>query len=152
LDFETLYLIFVVYGCQLFNILAQSLAEKDLFASSILRVLDNEKDLCMSSANARASIFRAEVLTESARYDDAISEVTKTIRRLTSSSCQSGTPSHTTLLTRAYRVLVDVHEQTGSYLAAVEALQALASCNPAMRTKASKEIDRLRQLFAHQSS
>jgi lipopolysaccharide biosynthesis regulator YciM len=110
--------------------------------------LESDEDLCLSTANARASIFLSEVLTESRRYDDAI----KAIQRLSSSPNQSGTPSQIALRTRAYRVLADVNEQTGKYGAAIEAMHTVASCNPAMRTKISKEIDRLRQLSAHQSS
>jgi lipopolysaccharide biosynthesis regulator YciM len=114
--------------------------------------LESDEDLCLSTANARASIFLSEVLTESRRYDDAIMEVTKAIQRLSSSPNQSGTPSQIALRTRTYRVLADVYEQTGKYGAAIEAMRTVASCNPAMRSKISKEIDRLRQLSAHQSS
>jgi tetratricopeptide (TPR) repeat protein len=136
----------------MFNMPAQSLGEKEVFASSIIRALESEEDLCISTANARASIFLAEVLTETQQYDDAITLVTKAIQRLPSYPNQSGTPSQVTLLTRAYRVLADVYEQMGNYGAAMKAIQAVASCNPAMRTKISKQVDRLRQLSAQQSS
>lgn len=151
-NFVILFLIVSFFGCQTLHGSAKSLEEKELFCSSIIRTLEIEGDLCMSTATARASIFLAEVLTEARRHEDAIVEVTKTIGRLTSSSSESANASHTTLLARAYRVLADVYEQTGNYRGAMESILSMASCNPSMRTKVSKEIDRLRLLAAQQSS
>jgi hypothetical protein len=125
----------------------QSPEEKERYASSIIRVLDSETDLSMSTANARASVFLAEVLFVTKRYQDSINEAIKSINRLTSTSNQNEmNPSQCTLLTRAYRVLADVHEQNGNYTAAIESVQAMASYNPAMRTKVTKEVERLRLL------
>jgi lipopolysaccharide biosynthesis regulator YciM len=49
------------------------------------------------------------------------------------------------LQARAYRVLTDVHLQSGNVASAIQALRLLAECNPALRTKVNQELEQLQQ-------
>jgi tetratricopeptide (TPR) repeat protein len=126
--------------------LAPTLEEKQRYTSSIIRVLEDDDDLRMSTANVRARIYQAEILSELGIYQEAIDEVTKSIQQLSSPSLiEIKTKFHDILLAKAYRVAADVYELSGNYVAAIESIQRMAATNPEMRTKVVKELDRLKQ-------
>ena len=101
----------------------------------------------MSTANARARIYQAEILSDLGSYSEAINEVSKSIQQLSSPSLtETKTNFHDVLLAKAYRVAADVYELNGNYIAAIESIQRMASTNPDMRTKVVKELERLQQL------
>jgi tetratricopeptide (TPR) repeat protein len=138
-----------VFHSDLSNILplAQSLEDKRRYTSSIIRVLDEDDDLRMSTANARARICQAEIILESGNDQEAIDEITKAIQLLTSPALlETTTKIHDTLLAKAYRVAADAYEQTGDYNAAIDSIQRMASTNFDLRTKVVKELERLQQL------
>ena len=123
-----------------------TLEEKQRYTSSIIRVLE-EDDLRMSTANARARIYQAEILSDLGSYSEAINEVSKSIQQLSSLPLkETKTKFHDVLLAKAYRVAADVYELNGNYIAAIESIQRMASTNPDMRTKVVKELERLQQL------
>ena len=101
----------------------------------------------MSTANARARIYQAEILSDLGSYSEAINAVSKSIQQLSSLPLkETKTKFHDVLLAKAYRVAADVYELNGNYIAAIESIQRMASTNPDMRTKVVKELERLQQL------
>ena len=100
----------------------------------------------MSTANARARIYQAEILSDLGSYQESIDEVTKSIQQLSSPSLlEIKTKFHDVLLAKAYRVAADVYELSGNYGAAIESIQRMAATNPEMKTKVDKELERLQQ-------
>jgi tetratricopeptide (TPR) repeat protein len=125
-------------------------AEKERFASSIVRALEIDPDLRHSTANIRALLFRAALLAEqTGRSHEALADAERALDLLRGSG---GVETHTAagtggsvLMAQAYRVLADVHESFANYPAAMEALQNMAVRQPALRSKVAKELERLQQ-------
>jgi tetratricopeptide (TPR) repeat protein len=107
--------------------------------------LDGEDDLRLSTANARARIYQAELLLEDGKLLEAIDDVTKSLQLLLSPECVP-TSFHTTLLSKAYRIGADAYEQSGNYDAAIQSICCMADANPDLRSKVVKEVERLQQL------
>jgi tetratricopeptide (TPR) repeat protein len=104
----------------------------------------------MSTANARARIYQAEIILELGDYQEAIDEVTKSIQQLSSPSLrETKTKFHDILLAKAYRIAADAYERNGDYVAAIKSIQSMASTNPDMRSKVVKELERLQQMAAN---
>jgi tetratricopeptide (TPR) repeat protein len=117
--------------------------EKLRYTSSIIRVLEEDDDLRLSTSNARTKTYQAEILSELGNYQEAIDEVSKVIEQLSSIDVKS--KFHDILLAKAYRVAADVYEMSGNYVAAIESIQRMAATNPEMRAKVDKELQRLQQ-------
>jgi tetratricopeptide (TPR) repeat protein len=123
--------------------LVPAIEEKLRYTSSIIRVLEEDDDLRLSTSNARAKTYQAEILSELGNYQEAIDEVSKVIEQLSSIDVKS--KFHDILLAKAYRVVADVYEMSGNYVAAIESIQRMAATNPEMRAKVDKELQRLQQ-------
>lgn len=134
--------------------------DKERFASSVIRALENDPDLRQSTANIRALVFRASLLMEqTGRSKEALTDaecaIDLLLRRASVETTTTDTTTTTTtgssgslLMAQAYRVLADVQELAENYPAAMEALQLMAVSQPAMRTKVVQELARMRQRAA----
>jgi tetratricopeptide (TPR) repeat protein len=131
---------------------AQLPAEKERCASSVINALQNEPELQQSTVFARVTILRAEVYLATDRLDLARRDLETALEALQRSALLSD-PTTSTLVhrqqlqARAYRVLTDVHLQSGNVASAIQALRLLAECNPALRTKVNQELEQLLQLL-----
>lgn len=119
---------------------ATSLEEQDRFASSIIKTLEADEELRHSTANCRAYIFRAELFSRTGRREDSIKDVKRAIEIMSPTS-----PEKTPLTVKAYRLLADVYEQGENWSEAIAALQGVATAKPDLRTKVSKEIERIKE-------
>jgi hypothetical protein len=94
--------------------------------------------------HARAYVVRAEVYVAiPGRVEEAMQDAKAALDLLRVP--EDGSTVRNILKARAYRVEADVHEVSGNYQSAADALRAMAACNPAMRTKVAKELERLQQ-------
>ena len=114
--------------------------EKERFVSSIIKTLEADEVLRFSTANSRAYIFRAELYGQTGRFEESVADAKAAIQILSASS-----KDVSSLLAKAHRVLADTYEQTGNWKLAVEALRGVATSNPSLRSKITKEIELLRQ-------
>jgi tetratricopeptide (TPR) repeat protein len=131
----------------LFVPVVTALEEKQRYTSSIIRVLDEDEDVRVSTANARARIYQAEITFELGNYQEAIDDITKSIQLLTLPALTTS-KFHDVLLAKAYRVAADTYEKMGNYKAAMESIQSMAIKNVDLRTKVVKELERLQKLAA----
>jgi hypothetical protein len=124
-------------------------AEKERCATSIISALQNEPELQQSTVYARVSILRAEVYLATDRLDLAQRDLETALESLQRSAAlrtENDPSSHVRQLqARAYRVLADLHVQSGNVAPATQALRLLAQCNPALRTKVNQELEQLQQ-------
>jgi tetratricopeptide (TPR) repeat protein len=128
--------------------IAQLPAEKERCASSVINALQNEPELQQSTVYARVTILRAEVYLATDRLDLAQRDLETALEALQRSALLSENDSSSQvrqLQARAYRVLADVHVQSGNVASAIQALRLLAECNPALRTKVNQELEQLQQ-------
>ena len=107
--------------------------------------MQSDPDLCVSTANARAYVVRAELYAETRRPEAALRDAEMAIELLLLRSAADSPAAGNVLQARAYRVSSDVREQSGDYQAAADALRAMALCNPALRSKVTIELERLQQ-------
>lgn len=120
---------------------ATPLEEQDRFVSSIIKALEADEVLRLSTANSRAYVFRAELYCRAGRLGESIADAKCAVELLS-----TGTPSKSApLLAKAYRSLADAYERQGNWKKAMEALQGVAAADPALRTKISKEMEQLKQ-------
>lgn len=104
---------------------------KERFLSSVIQALTADPDFVESPALQHAHLLRAQARLSKKRYDDALMDARQAMGSIYAA--------------HAWRVMADAFEALGRREDAVEALKAMASCTPQLRTKVMREIEALQQ-------
>lgn len=122
------------YAHTVFVLTAETLEEKIRFFSSVISALEKKDELKDSYAMAHAHALRAKVYIKDGEYDHAISDAQCAVKL---------DPTND----KAWRTLADAHEACGNLQGAVQALKQWSKARPSFSTKASKEVQRLKELL-----
>lgn len=120
--------------------IADTTADQDRFVSSIIKTLGADKTLRNSTANCRAYVFRAELNNRVGCLNASAADAKQVIEMLQGSVIKINTK----LLVQAYRSLAETYEHLENWTAAMESLQEAAALSPALRTKLSIDMERIK--------
>lgn len=122
--------------------------EKERCLNSVIQVLSGEEALQRSTANARTLVMRAELYASLGRWKEALDDATtvlKSVEGRVDTESNEFRGASGSIPARGYRILADSYQQQGDFVASIQALRSMVTYNPAWRTKATQEIERLQQ-------